>query len=150
MIVDAIVSEIIAAVSDLTPEADSTAPAGFVALATGTLEESGQDRNFELVDFGAVDREWTGTPGYAERTLRCAVRLKAINEGRAEWEHRMRLTQDAQRLQDYVVGRVRLVPGVGAFDCDGSASVEQDAQEPSIFYLHVPFVCEYTDAVVLA
>lgn len=150
MIVNDIVSEIVGAVSDLTPETDSTAPPAFMPLAAGTIEESGQDRNFELVGFSTEDREWTGVPGYAERTLRCTVRVKAINEGRAEWEHRMRLMQDAQRLQDYVVTRVRLVAGVGAFDSDGNASIEQDGLEPSIFYVNVPFVCEYTDAVVTA
>lgn len=148
MILDDILQAVVDAVQATTPEDDDGAPAQFAELAAGDLAETGQDRNFVVESLRIADREWTGTPGYAERTVELDLRIKYINEGRSRRRALCLVAQDGQRLQDTVVAAVRGVPGVGAFDSNGLAAIN-DGDDPSVVYLVIPYVCEYTDEIVV-
>lgn len=147
MILDDILQAVVDAVHATDPESDDGAPSAFAELEAGALDESGQDRNFVVEGLRVEDREWTGTPGYGERTLELSVRIKYVNEGRSRRKSLCLIAQDGQRLQDTVVAAVRMVPGVGAFDSNGFATID-DGVDPSVQYLVIPYLCEYTDSVV--
>lgn len=168
MIVDNIIDAVETAVEGAAVTADSTsvgvggdnpdaitvagAPAQFAGLDNGTLEDSGQDRNF-VVEVSSVEKvDGTGTTGTTNRRIRLAVRIKFVSEGRGRRAFQSLVFSDACRIQDRVEVALNAIScgGVGVCYSEPGADLSWSYNEATVAYLNVPFVIEYTDDLVTA
>jgi len=160
MLLDNILSTLrtqIATIATETDSGESPAQTTFKAAGySGDLEDGGQERVFDMVIVGGGDRNITGVPGRVDAFVRFQVRVRFVNEARSPAEAFQYYAADMRRLADMVPQIVMTTDyavsgaGVGACTIDGEWSINQDADEPSVYTGIAPFIVEYHDVLVTA
>lgn len=140
------------AMGGMTPVTDSGAPAQYVeAQAFETMADSPRERVWflELGRTGTDGQyQFHGDGGREDDFVRLDLYVQHINEGRAGPAYELSILADERRkIWQQCRDVVQTATGVGACIFEGG-DLEQDDQEPSIYWSRFRFRVDYHDAIV--